>query len=303
MRDPQSLEDTRRMPAVPAYSGRGRRILLVVFLVGVVGALVAAAVFSAGDRDPGAQLRVREEAVEVQHSNSDFTKALEGEDIETGDVVRTDSTGRAQIDYFDGSLVRLDVFSEVAVRRLSDAKGGRLISLGVNAGRVWNRVAASTSERGRYEVHFQNAVASVEGTTFVVDCSRDLHCYVLGIDETTRVEAGSDEQNVGAGQCVDLVGDRLEGCDANALGLIDGWIRQNQAEDQQLQIGAPPTVSPSPTPSVSPTRRPRSFVRPTATTAPPTATPAPSPTPTKTPVETTAPPTTAPPPSDGPEPT
>ncbi len=300
MRDPQSLEDTRQMAAVPAYSGRGRRILLVVFLVGVVGALVAAAVFSAGSSDPGAQLRVREEAVEVQHSNSDFTKAKEGEDIQTSDVVRTDSTGRAQIDYFDGSLVRLDVFSEVSVRRLSDAKGERLISLGVNAGRVWNRVAPSTSERGRYEVHFQNAVASVEGTTFVVDCSRDLHCYVLGIDETTNVKAGSDEQDVGEGQCVDLVGEQLEPCDASALGLIDDWIRQNQAEDQQLQIGALPTVSPSPTASVSPTRRPRSFVRPTATTAPPTA----APTPKKTPAKTTAPPTTAPPPpTDSPVPT
>ena len=292
MRDPQSLEETRQMAAVPAYSGRGRRILLAVFLVGVVGALVAAAVFSTGDRDPGAQLRVREEAVEVQHSNSDFTKASEGEDIETGAVVRTDSTGRAQMDFFDGSLVRLDVFSEVAVRRLSDAQGERLISLGVNAGRVWNRVASSTSQGGRYEVHFQNAVASVEGTTFVVDCSRDLHCYVLGIDDTTNVKTESDEQDVGPGQCVDLVGDQLEGCDANALGLIDEWIRQNRAEDQQLQVAQTPTATPSPTPTASPTRRPRSFVRPPARTLPPTAAPTPAPTPKKTPK--TPPPTPTP---------
>ncbi len=291
MRHADSLEDTRQMSAVRPYTGRGRRILLFFFLAGVVGALIAAAVFSMGDRDPGAELRVREASVQVQHENSDFEKGAEGEEIETGDVVRTDSTGRAQIDFFDDSLVRLDVFSEVAVRRLSDEKGQRLISLGVNAGRTWNRVAPSTSERGRYEVHFQNAVASVEGTTFVVDCSRDLHCYVLGIDDVTNVKVGSDEDDVGEGECVDLVGEQLEPCDANALGLIDAWVKQNLAEDQQLQVGPTPSVTPSPSPSAPPTRRPRSFVRPPAKTLAPTASPTPmkTSTPKPTPSPTAAP--------------
>src|SRR5439155_16104901 len=129
--------------------------------------------------------------------------------LSVGDVVQTDSSGQAQVDYFDGSLTRLDSDTRFVIETLQKGPNGRHISLDVKAGRTWNRVARLTSSNDRYEVHMANAVATVRGTTFIADCRTHApRCFIIGIEDTTHVKSeDGSELDVSDGDCVELTPD------------------------------------------------------------------------------------------------
>jgi hypothetical protein len=282
-----------------------RRIVIGLVALASIAGIVAVAVVARNEPDPLAELRVRAAQVEVSSEGVGPRLADEGTDLAAGDIVRTDQDGEAQVDLFDGSLVRLDTGTELVLSKLVQ-EPDRNIAIEVSRGRTWNRVAELVSGADRFTVSLGEATVSVRGTTFITDCRRAPECYVVGIDGTSEVASGGQETNVETGDCILIRRDEaIEDCDEKRLGLIDDWVKENLAEDQQLDLDAINVASPSATPTPSGT--PRRFVpgpapRPAApaATAAPVATTDSTPKPTADP--TLVPPTTKPKPTKEPGP-
>jgi hypothetical protein len=269
----------------PRVPWRPRRFLVALLALIVVAVIVTIAIVSRNGADALAELRVRDEGVSLIRGAAVPSEAAEGQDLRSGDVIRTDASGRAQVDFFDGStLVRLDTDSELSLRKVEESSDGRNVALGLVRGRTWNHVA-SLGESDRFSVDLGEASVNVVGTSFLSDCTEEPVCYVVGFEGAAVVDSTAGRSvEAEEGDCV--IVDReglLERCDERKLGLIDDWVRENLALDQQLtfdRIGDQ-TPSPSPTPSRAPFV-PRPAPGPvTAPTAAPTPTAEPEPTPTK----------------------
>jgi hypothetical protein len=277
----------------------GRRYALAAFALACVVVIVIVAVVARNSSDAPAQLRIRQDAIQVKHGSSDLSAALEGEDLGAGDEVRSDPSGQAQIEFFDGSVVRMDGDTQVTLRRVEDRTEGRQILLGMGAGRTWNRVAELTSTQDRYELRLPAATVNVRGTTFLADCRTQQECYVVGFDGTSEVTSATGvKRSAHDGDCIRATETGIEQCDEKQLGLIDSWVKENLADDQQLALKRGPStprasLTPSPDPTSRGTTTGTTPVRPRRTAAPaPQATPAatkaptPKPTPEDTPIPT-----------------
>ena len=102
--------------------------LFVLALV-LVGAVL---IFSGGTASAKqiATLRLFGGEVAVQHGDDALEAGEEGESLREGDVVRTGTDGRAAIEYFDGSLTRLDYdakFSLVTLETLRNPAESKVI--------------------------------------------------------------------------------------------------------------------------------------------------------------------------------
>jgi hypothetical protein len=94
--------------------------------------------------------------------------------VAVGDGVRTDSTGYAEISYFDGSRTRLDIDTEFEVVELVDEAGVASTRTSMGIGRTWNRV--ESLGEGEFTVETSQATATVRGTAFVPDCDTATRC-------------------------------------------------------------------------------------------------------------------------------
>jgi hypothetical protein len=98
-----------------------------------------------------------------------FSPVSDPTPVATGDVVRTDSTGFAEIAYFDGSRTRLNVDTEFEVLELADDVAGSTVRTRLDVGRTWNRVE-TLGEGDEFSVETSVATAVVQGTAFSVQC-------------------------------------------------------------------------------------------------------------------------------------
>ncbi len=302
----QEVEDLFVEPQPRSF--KLRRFVLAFLAICAVGGIAAIAIIARSRPDAAAQLRIRESGVTVLHGTSPEQAGSEGQDLDEGDVVRTDATGRAHIDLFEGSVVRLDSDSEISLRNLEDSSDGREVSLGLLRGRAWNRVAEQ-QDGDSYAIDLGEAVVTAIGTTFMTDCTSDPVCFVLGVEGTSVVESTAGREiEVEEDDCVEVDAEgRLETCDADEQ--IDGWVRENLAEDEQLTFDSTPSPTPSPT-ATTPVRRrapapaggPAGPPPPTATAAP-TDAPTAKPPPKKTKAPAPDPTPGAPSPTDDPGPT
>src|SRR5262245_47645355 len=96
------------------HSSRGTRTLSVlvvglmaIVVVAVSGVAAGAATKSATD-SALAHLKITADNVTIkQKGKTAFVAAKDGMALKQGDTIKTDETGRAEIDYTDGSITRL----------------------------------------------------------------------------------------------------------------------------------------------------------------------------------------------------
>jgi hypothetical protein len=120
-----------------------------------------------------ATLKVQAAQVTIKKKGkSSYVAAKDGQTLEQGDAIKTDTAGRAEIDYTDGSLTRLGSSTEFTITKLTDKRGGRQTQGSLSVGETWNR-AAKVSETGSFEVRAGGTTAAVEGTAFAVVCVND----------------------------------------------------------------------------------------------------------------------------------
>jgi hypothetical protein len=142
--------------------------LLLVFIVGLLPVSAAA--------ESIASIKLVNGVVELLRSGKlPASKALVGDSLSAGDLVRTKSGGYAEVLYKDGTLLKIAQRSRVDI---GDQTGGNDFS---NAKLVRGKVQAivdppspKDSKAKRFEIRTPNAVAGVRGTDFVVTFQRNV---------------------------------------------------------------------------------------------------------------------------------
>ena len=146
---------------------QGVPLVLALLLVGAV------LIFSGGTASAKqfATLRLLGGQVAVQRGTGVFETGEDGTSLREGDTVRTGPDGRAAIEYFDGSLTRLDVdtsFTLVTLETLGDAAASRVIESSQAEGNSYHRVVELTDAQSRFEIETPTATASVHGTGYAL---------------------------------------------------------------------------------------------------------------------------------------
>lgn len=207
--------------------------------------------------------------------------------IQAGDVLKVHSGSRVSIILKDGSVVRLEAGSEVAVAKL--AYSGNKIKdaeLDVKTGRIWSHDQAP-GVGGDYKVETPTIVAAVRGTSFNLDylgATSTVYVYTHSVNVNLKSNPNSGKEVI--------AGDIFSISDSNAQSdfdagpgqagpeFVDDWVSFNQQQDNALD-GANPSPSPSPaatsTPPTSATSTPATGTPPAL--AKPSLSPNPNPAP------------------------
>lgn len=181
-----------------------------------------------------ATLRLLDGQVAIQRGNGAFETGHDNMSLREGDTVRTGPDGRASIDYFDGSLTRLDFdtsFTLVTLETLGDA-ASKVIESSQAEGNSYHRVAEPTDALSRFEIETPTATTSVHGTGYalLVDEGSTTIAVVEGV-VTARGSAGPVE--IPAGEMAVVGADRVVGpIQAIPSELLDGaWLTFNRCAD------------------------------------------------------------------------
>jgi hypothetical protein len=187
----------RRMHTQPSKrpSRRGWAISAPLLATALALAALVAAGAPAGAKPATlATLKITDDTVSIKHKGqSDFAAAKDGQVLRQGDTLKTDATGKAEIDYTDGSLTRLSASTVFTISRLTSDQGGRQTQGTLSVGETWNR-AAKVSETGSFEVKAGGTTAAVEGTAFVVKCTpessaQQVSCTVTAVVDNVNVDS------------------------------------------------------------------------------------------------------------------
>ncbi|MBT3363227.1 MAG: PKD domain-containing protein [Chloroflexi bacterium] len=91
--------------------------------------------------------------------------------LKQGDIIRTSAdTGRALINFFDGSSTQLEPGAEISVDALSmSVKGSTTIQFTQNVGTTWSRVTKLVDTKSSFNVKTASAVAIIRGTLIAIN--------------------------------------------------------------------------------------------------------------------------------------
>jgi hypothetical protein len=216
--------------------GRALAVVVVGACLGVVsigGVAAAGESGGAGHSEPLATLKVESPSVEVKKADADaFKKAKDGQKLREGDTVRTDGTGRAEIDYGGDAYTRLDVDTTFTVASLTDDQGNRQVEGSLEQGRTWNRTVSLT-ESESFEQSGGGATAAVTGTAFVVECESVDHCdFTAVVDITTLTGAdGVQKLLTPLDQCDSTSGVLCGDITKISVDDLPQWITENLLRD------------------------------------------------------------------------
>src|SRR5438128_3307541 len=205
-----------------------------------------------------ATLRVIQGGVEVQQAGSHtFAPASDRQSVREGDTVRTAADGRAEIDYFDGSITRLNyktVFTITKLETLQNTARSKIIEGHETQGQTYNRIVHLTDSQSRVEVTTPTATASVQGTVFTVDVLPDGTTVVKVLSGVVAVQTTNGTKYVHAGEKLSVAPDGSAGdpVPLTSGDLADSWITFNQTCDTEACAPVIPNPSPAPGPSGSP---------------------------------------------------
>src|SRR3989442_2907099 len=158
--------------AKPAPRRRGGRRLLIVFVIlvlVVVGVVVWLNVAASAQVNASATLTVYQPAASTSHNGTDFAAATTGAVIQAGDLVQTDTKGRAAITLPDGTLTRLASDTTIKLDSAHFTKAGNLhdVTFSQKVGRTFTNVQHLASG-ATFDVKGNSATASVRGTKFEI---------------------------------------------------------------------------------------------------------------------------------------
>ena len=204
--------------------------VLALLLVGAV------LVFSGGSASAHqiATLRVLGGQVVVQHGNGGFVEGEQGTSLRDGDIVRTGRDGRAAIEYFDGSVTRLDydtTFTLVRLETLDNPAASKVIEASQIDGSSYNRVAALTDPESRFDVETPTATSSVRGTEYALIVAGGSTTIAV-MDGVVTATGDSGSVDVPAGKMVVVGADGTVGpIQVITQELLGGdWLSFNRCE-------------------------------------------------------------------------
>jgi hypothetical protein len=125
-------------------------------------------------------------------------KAVKGEALHRGDIVRTEADGYAAVEFFDGSILTLHPDSILRLNLMQAyAAGLSDVRVGLSPGRAETRARAQPEQPSRFEIDTPAGITSVRGTDFRVSVPAD--------ERASRSEVlEGDVVVTGAGKAVDV---------------------------------------------------------------------------------------------------
>ena len=222
--------------ALPVRARRVLRLTLAMTValgsVAVLGTTAGAtpsakSATSAKSKKVLATLKVQSAQVTVKKKGAkSYLAAKDGQALAQGDSIKTDTAGKAEIDYTDGSLTRLGNSTQFKISKLTNKQGGRQTQGTLSVGETWNR-AAKVSETGSFEVKAGGTTAAVEGTAFAVVCVKNagtLTCTFTDVVDNVKVTtADGQEAQLGPAKSVVVV--------SGDLGTINTLTYEQLAND------------------------------------------------------------------------
>ena len=217
-------------------------------------AVFAAAACGGGDdevaasRAPAATLAIISTDIETAAGDAGFVEAVEGQALAVGDRVRTDRTGFAEINYHDGSWMRIEHEATATVRALVDRGAVKQVRVSIDGGDAWNRVRTLAEPEDSYVLETPVATAAVRGTAFAARCPSDTTCSFSVVEGTVTVTPkGGRPIDVDAGEVLQVtVGEEPVAEDPGADALeAEPFIAENlrldsaKADDQPGGSSAP----------------------------------------------------------------
>jgi len=175
-------------------------VIVLLLLVGG-GYFFFVAQASSGISSPAALL-VATDPVEVGHNDSGYQPAKTGQSLDAGTSVRTGHTGRATIQFPDGSLTRLapDTTVTIQAAKLNSSGSLKSATLAEKIGRTLS-VVQKLAGGASFSVGGHSASAEVRGTQFEVVVNADFSNLFKVFEGKVQV-AGQTTITLNAGQQV-----------------------------------------------------------------------------------------------------
>lgn len=204
-----------------------------------------------------ATLNILEGVVDVQHGDGAFQPGREGEALRQGDTLRTGVDGIASIEYFDGSLTRIEdsVFTFLELSTIDEVADSKVIVGEQLQGNSFNRVVELTDPQSRFDILTPTVETSVSGSVYAVLVDDDgsttivvIEGSVIATGTDSGVEVEVTEGTMLVTEADGSVGDPQEIPEAV---LESDWIEYNECALDQAP-DCLPVVPGEPEPPVAP---------------------------------------------------
>ncbi len=216
--------------------------VIVVLLMVTGGYFFFIAQAQGGISSPAALL-VASTPVDVGHNDSGYQPAKTGQSLDAGTSVRTGDTGRATIQFPDGSLTRLAPSTTVTIQAAQLNGGGTLksASLAVKVGRTFS-VVQKLASGASFAVAGHSVSAQVRGTQFEVAVNHDSSNVIKVFEGTVQV-AGQTTITLNAGQQVSAdANGRLGSASPIQADASDPYALEQQCNTAAAQGNTPGTL-------------------------------------------------------------
>ena len=112
-----------------------------------------------------------------------------GDSVLAGQVLKTDSTGQANINFSDGSSLRLDINTKLTINEatLEENTGSLKVKVALVAGKLWSKITALATPESYWEVHTGTAVATVRGSAFGTEVDAVGATLIIGSEHDISV--------------------------------------------------------------------------------------------------------------------
>ncbi len=216
------------------------KLLLIIPIIVILGIIIIFLFLQnpaeAGD-DVNAQLIIEYGIVQVKHGTGSWTIAENGLLLYQSDSLKTGENTSASVVLFKSSIIRLDSNTEITIQELIKELETN-VSIYQDSGRTWNTVR-KISGIDNYEVQTPTTVASVRGTSFVVNVSEfgdTTYGVINGSLNVSITENGTilDTEEIKDNESVKVEHDKLYKPLFKESLKKDEWIIKNEEKDEKM---------------------------------------------------------------------
>lgn len=158
----------------PEKKSKSKKYLLIIPIIAIILIVILFLFIQSpveASDESHAQLIIEYGIVDVKQVGGPWSSAENGMLLYQSDTIRTGENSSASIILFKSSIIRLDSNTEVTLREIVDEVETN-VSIDQNSGRTWNTVR-KISGIDNYEVQTPTTVASVRGTSFLVNVTKE----------------------------------------------------------------------------------------------------------------------------------
>jgi len=169
-------------------------ILVLVFVGGYFLVKGVGYLFSMGNDDAKVALYLEQGSVTVEPFGEDapLTQIIPGQPVFAGDIIRTGSSSRAVLVFFDATQIRLAPNSELEIDQVESSDSKEVVHLNLNRGEVWSSVLG-TDPTKEYDYVVSTANMNVKATGNKFDVKAQLPEYVRVLSGSVSVEVKTIE--------------------------------------------------------------------------------------------------------------